>query len=531
METGKRGEKPHVALLAFPFGSHATPLLTLGRHLAGLAGDVKFSFFTTAASLKPISSLVSACSGNPNMVFCTIPDGLPEDFAFSPERPQEDIEHFLRSAPDDLRRALAGMQPPVSCVLADSFLHFAQDLADEAGVPLISFWASAASSLITHIYTDRLREKFGVVQALTPENRDIPVDCIPSLPFLRLQDLQEGIVSGSRDSVFSVLLHNMAKVIPRAAAVLANTFESLEPFSLTDLRTKLNACLTIAPLFLLSPPPPPASSPAAGDHGCISFLDSHLPNSVVYLSFGSVADFRIPKHEIAALAEGLESSGAPFLWSLKPEKQADLPAGFVDRVKGRGLMVPWAPQLAVLRHASLAVFISHGGWNSILETIAGGVPLICRPVFGDHPINSRLVDISCWGVGVTVRDGTFTKESVEEAIRLVLREQVGKALREKASHHWKRLICEAVSADGSSTKNINALVEMMAELGKLCTQESPQDRPPMRSVVVALMALSSSSEDWDVGSFYENEARINLMAGRLKFIYACFMRRCVLFCG
>ncbi|KAF3786754.1 UDP-glycosyltransferase [Nymphaea thermarum] len=449
---------PHVALLAFPFSSHATPLLSLGRHLAGLAGDVKFTFFTTAASLKPISSLVSACSENPNMVFSTIPDGLPEDFAFSPERPQEDIEHFLRSAPDDLRRALAGMQPPLSCVLADSFLHFAQDLADEAGVPLISFWTSAASALSTHIYTDHLRHKFGVVQALTPENRDIPIDCIPSLSFLRLQDLQEGIVSGRLDSVFSVLLHNMAKVIPRAAAVLTNTFESLEPFSLTDLRTKLNACLTIAPLFLLSPP---ASSPAADDHGCISFLDSHLPNSVVYLSFGSVADFRIPKHEIAALAEGLESSGAPFLWSLKPEKQADLPAGFVDRVKGRGLMVSWAPQPAVLRHASLGVFISHGGWNSILEAIAGGVPVICRPVFGDHPINSRLVDISCWGVGLTVRDGIFTKESVEEAIRTVLSEQVGKALREKASHHWKRLICEAVSADGSSTRNINALVEMV----------------------------------------------------------------------
>ncbi|XP_049934069.1 anthocyanidin 3-O-glucosyltransferase 7-like [Nymphaea colorata] len=460
METGKRGEKPHVALLAFPFGSHATPLLTLGRHLAGLAGDVKFSFFTTAASLKPISSLVSACSGNPNMVFCTIPDGLPEDFAFSPERPQEGIEHFLRSAPHDLRRALAGMQPPLSCVLADAVLVFAQDLADEAGVPLISFWTSAASSLITHINTDRLREKFGVVQALTPENRDIPVDCIPSLPFLRLQDLQECIVSGRLDSVFSVLLHNMAKAIPRAAAVLTNTFESLEPFSLTDLRTKLNACLTIAPLFLLSPPPP-ASSPAADDHGCISFLDSHLPNSVVYVCFGSVADLRIPKHEIAALAEGLESSGAPFLWSLKPERQADLPAGFVDRVKGRGLMVPWAPQLAVLPHASLAVCICHGGWNSILEAIAGGVPVICRPVFGDHPINSRLVDISCWGVGVTVRDGTFTRESVEEAIRLVLSEQVGKALREKAGHHWKRLMCEAVGEDGSSTRNINALVEMV----------------------------------------------------------------------
>ncbi|CAN6470953.1 unnamed protein product [Victoria cruziana] len=455
-EAEERGKVPHVALLAFPFGSHATPLLLLGRQLAGMAGDVKFSCFTTESSLKPISSLVSACSEIPNMVFCTIPHGLPEDFVFSPERPQEDIEHFLRSAPNDFRRALEGTQPPVTCIIADSFLPFAQDLADGAGVPLISFWTSAASSLTTHIYTDQLREKFGVVGALTRENRDTPIDIIESLPFVRLQDLQEGIVSGRLDSVFSVLLHNMAKVIPRAAAVLINTFESLETFSLTDLRTKLNACLPIAPLFLLSPPPPPASSSATDDHGCISFLDSHLPNSVIYVSFGSVADLRIPNHEMVALAEGLEASGAPFLWSLKPEKQTNLPAGFVDRVKGRGLIVPWAPQLAVLRHASLAMFISHGGWNSVLEAIAGGVPLICRPVFGDHAINSRLADVSCSGIGVTVREGIFSKESVEEAIQLVLSEQVG-----KASHHWRKLMDDAVGTEGSSTRNMNALVEMV----------------------------------------------------------------------
>lgn len=57
-------------------------------------------------------------------------------------------------------------------------------------------------------------------------------------------------------------------------------------------------------------------------------------------------------------------------------------------------------------------------------------------------------------------------------------------------------------------------VRKMAQLGKACTQENPQLRPSMRSIVVALMTLSSSTEDWDVGSFYENQALVNLMSGR-----------------
>ncbi|KAF8391587.1 hypothetical protein HHK36_023893 [Tetracentron sinense] len=54
----------------------------------------------------------------------------------------------------------------------------------------------------------------------------------------------------------------------------------------------------------------------------------------------------------------------------------------------------------------------------------------------------------------------------------------------------------------------------LAQLAKACTQENPQLRPSMRSIVVALMTLSSSTEDWDIGSFYENETLVNLMSGR-----------------
>ncbi|KAL6975829.1 Chitin elicitor receptor kinase 1 [Sarracenia purpurea var. burkii] len=54
----------------------------------------------------------------------------------------------------------------------------------------------------------------------------------------------------------------------------------------------------------------------------------------------------------------------------------------------------------------------------------------------------------------------------------------------------------------------------MAQLARACTQENPQLRPSMRWIVVALMTLSSSTEEWDIGAFHENQAMANLMSGR-----------------
>ncbi|XP_031479012.1 anthocyanidin 3-O-glucosyltransferase 7-like [Nymphaea colorata] len=442
---------PHVALVAFPFASHPSCLLTLGRNLATVAEDVRFSFFTTAASMASMSVQIAACKDMANLTFHDVPDGLPEGFASSPQRPDETVELFMRSALDGLRQALAAV-PPVSCLLSDSFLSFTQDLADELGVPRISFWTAAASSLTAHLYTHHIRETTNASGLNPDSNGAVAVDCIPGLPFLTLQDLPEGIISGRLDSLFSLLLEEVARTTPRSAAVIVNTFDAFESFSLPAIHNKIPACLFVGPLHL--------STASADRNGCLPFLDSHPPNSVVYVSFGTVADLLLSKHELVALAEGLEFSRQPFLWSLKPERHADLPADFVDRVKGRGLVVPWAPQLLVIRHASTGVFLSHGGYNSLLENLVDGVPMIMRPFYGDQRVNSRLVE-RVLGTGLRLKGGTCTRESVVEAVRLVLDEGEGKGMREKVSQ-WKHKAHEAAGPTGSSSRNLKALVEMLS---------------------------------------------------------------------
>lgn len=79
--------------------------------------------------------------------------------------------------------------------------------------------------------------------------------------------------------------------------------------------------------------------------------------------------------------------------------------------------MPWAPQVDILKHKAIGVLITHCGWNSMLESIVGGVPMICRPFFGDHRLNGRMIE-SVWEIGVNVEDGKFTKDGLMKRLDL-----------------------------------------------------------------------------------------------------------------
>jgi len=114
---------------------------------------------------------------------------------------------------------------------------------------------------------------------------------------------------------------------------------------------------------------------AAAD--CVEWLDAQPPRSVVYASVGSVVV--LSPGEVMEMAHGLASMGRPFLWVVRPDTQPHLPAGFLDSVSVRGAVVPWSPQERVLAHPSTACFLTHCGWNSMLETVAAGVPVVAFP--------------------------------------------------------------------------------------------------------------------------------------------------------
>lgn len=139
---------------------------------------------------------------------------------------------------------------------------------------------------------------------------------------------------------------------------------------------------------------------------CLKWLDSQPKVSVLFISFGSVSSLRAA--QITALAKGLEESGQKFLYVCRPPSKVDgrdpidgglepskyLPEDFEERIKGQGFLVPgWAPQLEVLSHPAIGGFLTHCGWNSMLESLCKGVPLLAWPLQAEQRMNGRYVHV------------------------------------------------------------------------------------------------------------------------------------------
>lgn len=281
---------------------------------------------------------------------------------------------------------------------------------------------------------------------------------IPGFSAIREVDVPEGVIlkssGGSTEpSPFEILLHKMGHKLPQATAVAINSFRELEPQTVHLLGARFNKFLNVGPFPLTCPSPP-----RPDDHGCLEWLDRQQPWSVVYVSFGTV--IAPPPHEVAALAEALEASGFPFLWSLRGNVEDRFPNGLPQRTTGK--LVPWAPQMQVLEHGAVGAFVTHCGWNSVSESILGGVPMICRPFFGDQKLNLRTVE-AVWRIGVAVEGGVFTKNGTLDALHCILSADQGKQMRERMGV-LKSLAHEAVKPNGSSINDFNTLVEIVNHL-------------------------------------------------------------------
>lgn len=251
------------------------------------------------------------------------------------------------------------------------------------------------------------------------------------------------------DRPFSHLLYNMSLALPRAAAVVLNSFDGVDPVVENDLKSKLRKMLNV----WRPSPPPPQTPPSDDQGGCLSWLSNQSAASVAYISFGTV--LTPPPPELVAMAEALEEKQIPYLWSFSDYSKRHLLERFFQRTSSIGKVVEWAPQLQVLAHSSVGVFVTHCGWNSVMESITGGVPMICRPFLGDQMINRRRVE-EVWRIGVGVEGGVFTKSSMMTALdRVMLKE--GKKIRENVGR-LREFASTAVAENGSSTENFKSLI-------------------------------------------------------------------------
>jgi pathogen-inducible salicylic acid glucosyltransferase len=191
-----------------------------------------------------------------------------------------------------------------------------------------------------------------------------------------------------------------------------------------------------------------------------AWLDARPAHSVVYVSFGSLA--APGAGQMAEVAEGLYNSGKDFLWVVRATETSKIPQGFTDKVKGRGVVVTWSPQLEVLAHPAVGCFVTHCGWNSTMEALGIGVPMVAMPQWSDQPTNAKYIE-DVWRVGVKLQPdgkGVVRKEEVERCVREVMEGESSEEYRKNATG-WSQKAKKAMSEGGSSDSNI---VEFLSKI-------------------------------------------------------------------
>ncbi|TQD84226.1 hypothetical protein C1H46_030204 [Malus baccata] len=281
---------------------------------------------------------------------------------------------------------------------------------------------------------------------------------------IRLRDLPTFFRTTNLDDTMLNLCINSTEV-HKASAVILLTFNALEQDVLSALSSmsRIPLVYTIGPIELLLNQIPKDPLKFVGyslwkeETQCLQWLDSKAPNSVVYVNFGSITV--MTPEQLVEFGWGLANSKLPFFWVIRPDlvigESAILSPDFFVETKEKGLIASWCPQEQVLNHPSVGGFLTHSGWNSTMESLTAGVPMLCWPFFADQQTNCYYT-CNKWGIGMEI-DNDVKRDEVQKLIKELMEGEKGKKMKNKAME-WKKLAEEATGPLGSSSSNFDNLV-------------------------------------------------------------------------
>nr|CAB3459336.1 unnamed protein product [Digitaria exilis] len=343
---------------------------------------------------------------------------------------------------------------PVTCIMCTMVSPPVLDVAREHNIPLAIYWIQPATLLaIAYNYFH------GYNELITSHANDPEYEvCLPGLNRpLQIRNFPSFFidVSGTERAkafieVFRELFEYMDLWRPK---VLVNTFEELEPNVLAEMKQHLDV-FTVGPMVRS----PMETQIHLFTHDNIDkerymeWLQAHPDKSVVYVSFGSLVKFS--KHQIDEIVGGLRQCGRPYLLVLRRDGlEDDQSHSLLENTQSQGMVVDWCDQLEVLSHSVVGCFVSHCGWNSTIESVVSGVPIIGVPLMFDQPTNIYLAEKE-WEVGIKVErnsDGVLMGEELARCIELVMGEGAeAKVIKERAN--VLKEIAQATSDTGGSAE-------------------------------------------------------------------------------
>jgi len=457
----------HIAVVSIPLFSHQSSIIEFCKRLIHLHHHIHVTcIFPTIDA--PIPATLKLLESLPSSINCTFlppinKQDLPHDFVLENELAMAQSMLSFRKSLRSL--CSTSISSPVVALVVDPFASQALEIAKELN--LLSFVYFPLSAMITslHFYCLTLHEQVSCEYKDHTEPIQIP-GCLP----IRGQDLPPEIFHDRSCVAYGLFLQH-SKNLSLAHGFLVNSFSKMEESTVKALQEEHNKTTKL--FYMVGPIIQTGSNCSEESNGsiCLKWLENQTPNSVLYVCFGSGGT--LSQQQINELALGLELSNQKFLWVLRePRNSKDvdykiaaignndddllkyLPHGFLERTKEQGLVVPlWAPQTKILSHTSTGGFLTHCGWNSTLESIVSGVPMVTWPLFGDQMLNAILL-VEGLKVGLKIKfneNGIAEREEIAKVVKDLMLGEERSEIRQRIEKLKDDAAC-ALAKDGSSTR-------------------------------------------------------------------------------
>ncbi|PON31762.1 UDP-glucuronosyl/UDP-glucosyltransferase [Parasponia andersonii] len=470
----------HFVLFPLMAQGHMIPMVDTARLLA--QRGVIISIVTTpqnAARFKPLlARLAESKLHIIQFIELQLPceeAGLPKGCENLDQLPSLDLAmNLFRAASmlqEPVEKLFGELKPRPSCIISDMCLPWTSQVASKFSIPKIIFQGVCCfchlclrslhlSKVLDSIDSDS--ESF-ILPGL-PDQIESTKSQLPLPPDPKLEDFTEQMLAADIASY----------------GVVINTFEELEPKYVEEYKKARNGKVwCVGPVSLCNKDNLDKSERgnkvSIDEHQCLKWLDSQEPSSVIYSCLGSICN-ALPA-QLVELGLGLEASNKPFIWVIREGNRTEelekwiSEYGFEETTKGRGLLIRgWAPQMLILSHQAIGCFLTHCGWNSALEAICAGVPVITWPLFGDQFFNEKLL-VHVLGVGIRVGVEKMVKWGEEEKIGVLVKQKdvkdsidrlmdgEEKEERRKRAKKLAEMANKALEEGGSSHFNMTLLIQ------------------------------------------------------------------------
>ncbi|KAJ1387581.1 UDP-glucuronosyl/UDP-glucosyltransferase [Sesbania bispinosa] len=389
------------------------------------------------------------------------------------------ISHGILMLKDQIELLFQDLQP--DCIVTDMTYPWTVDFAAKLAIPRLYFYSSSYfSNCCSHFI-----RKYRPHENLVSDTQKFTIPGFPQSIEMTPLQLAEWIrTKNPATDIFQAMFESESK----SYGTLYNSFHELESdyeeLTKTTMRIK-SWCIGPVSAWANKDDEKKANrghmEDLAKEPEWLIWLNSKQNESVLYVSFGSLT--RLPHAQIIELAHGLENSGHNFIWVIRKKDDGDedeenFLQDFEQRMKesNKGYIIwNWAPQLLILDHPAIGGIVTHCGWNSILESLNVGLPMITWPMFAEQFYNERLlVDVLKIGVPVGVKENKFWTSMGEEA--MVKREEIVRAVvllmeSSQESNEMRRRVRKLADAAKRTIEegghSYNNLIQLIDELKSL----------------------------------------------------------------